>query len=116
MNNIKNKAERRVARHQRIRAQVQGTALKPRVAVYKSNTAVYVQLINDDTAMTLAAADTRTAKGSTLTEKATAIGAMIAEVAKKAGIETAVFDRGGFKYQGVVAAVADGARAAGLKM
>lgn len=103
-------------RHARIRARVIGTAVKPRLAVFRSNRYIYAQLINDETNMTMAAADSRTAAGATLTERATVVGTAIAEAAKKAKIETAVFDRGGFKYQGVVAAVADGARAAGLKL
>ncbi len=103
-------------RHNRIRARVSGTATKPRLAVFRSNRFLYAQLINDETGATLAAADSRTAKGANPTERATAVGKAIAELAKKAGIETAVFDRGGFKYQGAVAAVADGAREAGLTL
>ena len=106
----------RMRRHNRIRAKVSGTADKPRLAVYKSNTGVYAQLIDDEAGKTIAAADTRKANGANLTEKATVVGTSIGEAAKKAGVEVAVFDRGGFKYQGVIAAVADGARGAGLKV
>lgn len=109
------KQQSRTRRHARIRARVVGTATCPRLAVYRSNQAVYAQLINDETGTTIAAADTRKAKGETRRERATAVGTTIAELAKKAGVESVVFDRGGFKYQGSVAALADGARAAGLQ-
>lgn len=106
----------RERRHTRIRARVSGTATKPRLAIFRSNRYVYAQLINDELGTTIAAADSRTMKGANMTERATAVGATIAAAATKANITTAVFNRGGFKYQGVVAAVADGARAAGLKV
>ena len=76
---------------------------------------MYAQLINDETGTTLASADSRKVSGGNMTEKATLVGKSIAETAKKAGIEKAVFDRGGFKYQGVVASLADGAREGGLQ-
>ncbi len=101
-------------RHNRIRARVSGTAEKPRLSVFRSNRFVYAQLIDDATGKTLAAADSRKVSGANPTERAKVVGKTIAELAKKAGIERAVFDRGGFKYQGVIAAVADGAREAGL--
>jgi len=110
------KTAKRTARHNRIRAKVSGTAEKPRLAIFRSNTAIYAQLIDDAAGKTIAAADSRKASGKTLSEKATAVGTTIAEAAKKANIETVVFDRGGFTYQGAVAAVADGAREAGLKL
>lgn len=104
----------RARRHARIRARVSGTATKPRLAVFRSNRYVYAQLINDETGTTVAAVDSRKVSGATNTERAVAVGKAIAEAAKKAGVETVVFDRGGFKYAGVVAAVADGAREAGI--
>lgn len=110
------KTAKRISRHKRIRAKVSGTAAKPRLAVFKSNVAIYAQLIDDVAGKTIAAADSRKAKGANVTEKATAVGAEIAAAAKKAGIEAVVFDRGGFQYQGSVAALADGARDAGLKL
>lgn len=110
------KQQTRARRHARIRARVIGTATKPRLAVYKSNQTMYAQLINDETNTTIAAADSRKAAGATKLEKATAVGATIAAAAKKAGIEVAVFDRGGFRYMGAIAAVADGARDGGLKV
>jgi large subunit ribosomal protein L18 len=82
--------------------------------VFRSNRYVYAQLINDDTQTTIAASDSRKVSGATTTVRAGEVGRVIAEVAKKQGIEAAVFDRGGFQYQGVVAAVAEGARNGGL--
>ena len=108
------KTAKRAARHKRIRARVIGTAAKPRLAVFKSNQALYAQLINDETATTMAAVDTRKATGTPV-ERAAAMGSEMATKAKAAGVETIVFDRGGFKYQGAVAAFADAAREAGLK-
>ena len=109
------KKARRTSRHNRIRARVTGTSDKPRLAVFKSNTGLYAQLIDDTVGNTLAAADTRQEKGKNLLERATALGGKIAKLAKDKGVETVVFDRGGFRYQGAVAALADAAREAGLK-
>lgn len=109
------KKARRTSRHNRIRARVIGTAEKPRLAVFKSNIALYAQLIDDTAGSTLAAADTRKQKGANLIERATALGAEMAKEAKGKGIEEIVFDRGGFRYQGAVAALATGAREGGLK-
>lgn len=75
---------------------------------------MYAQLINDETGSTLAAADSRNADGSSMTERAAWVGKTIAEKAKAAGVSVAVFDRGGFRYQGNVAALADAARENGL--
>jgi len=108
------KKTKRVARHNRIRAKVSGTATRPRLAIFKSNVAIYAQLIDDSTAKTVAAVDTRAFKG-TLTERAGLVGTAIAEAAKKLSIESVVFDRGGFRYQGAIALLADSARTAGLK-
>lgn len=104
----------RARRRKRIRARVQGTAQKPRLAVFRSNRFVYAQLIDDTTAQTLVAADSRNAKGDSNQEKAHAIGADIAKAAAAKGITEAVFDRGGFAYQGIIKAVAEGAREGGL--
>ncbi|MEZ4200242.1 MAG: 50S ribosomal protein L18 [Candidatus Paceibacterota bacterium] len=114
MNKTQAKTQKRVSRHKRIRAKAIGTAVKPRLAVFKSNTAVYAQLIDDSTHTTLAAADTRKLKGDSLTARASELGSVIAKKAKDAGIEAVVFDRGGFKYQGSIAALADSARSGGL--
>lgn len=107
------KLSKRTGRRARIRAKIMGTQARPRLAVFKSNRFVYAQLINDEKGVTLAAVDSRTATGTPL-ERAKVIGALIAKKAKSAGVTSVVFDRGGFAYQGIVAAVADSARAEGL--
>lgn len=109
------KQQTRARRHARIRARVTGTATKPRLAVYKSNQAMYAQLIDDEKAHTIASADTRKMTTGKI-ESAKMVGSAIAEAAKKAGIDQVVFDRGGFRYIGAVAAVAEGAREGGLKV
>lgn len=114
MNKTQTKRSQRATRHARIRARVSGTAERPRLAVFRSNRFVYAQLINDETGTTVASADSRAATGANMTERATAVGAEIAEKAKKAGIAAVVFDRGGYRYQGIVAALADAARNGGL--
>jgi large subunit ribosomal protein L18 len=108
------KIARRVARHNRIRSRVTGTATKPRLAIFRSNRFMYAQLIDDESQKTLAAADTRDQKGTPL-EKSAGVGKEIAKLAKTAGIEKIVFDRGGFRYQGAVKSLADAAREAGLE-
>ena len=108
------KITQRASRHHRIRARVTGTSARPRLAVFKSNTAIYAQLIDDTTGKTLAAADSRKHSGPLLA-RAEAVGKEIAEKGTKAKITSAVFDRGGFRYQGAVAVLADSARAGGLK-
>lgn len=115
MNKTNSKMTKRTARHKRIRARVKGTADKPRLAVFKSNQGLYVQLIDDTAGKTLAASDSRKAEGKKQSERAVSVGKEIAEKAKKAGVETVVFDRGGFRYQGAIAALADAAREGGLK-
>jgi large subunit ribosomal protein L18 len=110
------KPQRRVKRRRRVRAKIHGTAERPRISVFRSNRGIFAQLIDDDSGHTLAAvnwteADLRTLTGSDQASKA---GALLGERAKAAGIETAVFDRGGYQYHGRVKAFADGAREAGL--
>lgn len=114
MNKSQEKINRRTSRHNRIRSRVTGTALKPRLAVFRSNRTIYAQLIDDAAGKTLAASDSRNLKGDTPQERAKAVGSDIAAKAIKAGVEKVVFDRGGFRYQGSVAALADAAREAGL--
>lgn len=114
MINTSQKAQSRTRRHARVRARVFGTAARPRLAVFRSNRYVYAQLIDDEAQKTIAASDSRKATGTTMVERAAAVGRMLAEAAQKKGISKVVFDRGGFQYQGVVAALADGARGAGL--
>ena len=115
MNKTQQKTAKRAARHNRIRAKVTGTATRPRLAVFRSNKFLYAQLIDDEAATTIASCDTRKASGKTTSEKALAIASDMAEKAKKAGVKSVVFDRGGFPYQGTIAVFADAARAAGLK-
>jgi len=115
MNKSQKKLANRTRRHARIRARVIGSAERPRLAVFRSNRYIYAQLINDAEAKTIASADSRQQKGNNPSEKAIAVGKSIAETAKKAGIEKVVFDRGGFQYQGAIAALADGAREGGLQ-
>jgi large subunit ribosomal protein L18 len=86
------------------------------MAVYRSNRHIYVQLIDDVAAVTVAAASDAEVKGATPIERAKAVGELIAGRAKEAGIDTAVFDRGGRRYHGRVAAVAEGAREGGLQI
>ena len=109
----------RERRHRRIRGKIHGTAERPRVAVFRSNKGISAQLVDDDAARTLAAASwlnlKKTFKGKK-TEQAAEVGKLLAANAKKAGIETVVFDRGGYLYHGRVKALADGARVGGLRL
>ncbi len=114
MNKVDEKIVKRNRRHGRIRARVEGTAERPRLAVYRSNRFVYAQLIDDDKGVTIASADSRSAKGSTAREKARAVGTSIAKAAAKRKITSVVFDRGGFLYTGGIKELADGARESGL--
>jgi large subunit ribosomal protein L18 len=102
----------------RIRAKIAGTAQKPRLSVFRSNADIYVQLIDDDNAVTLAAASSRdkdiAAQSGTKSEKSKLVGQAIARKAKDLGIETVVFDRGGNLYHGRVKQLAEGAREGGL--
>lgn len=109
----KNKEEQRLHRHKRIRAKVQGTAKRPRLVVYRSNRFISAQLIDDTARHTLAAAHGREFKG-TASIRAAAVGKEVALRAKEVGINTVVFDRGGYRYSGQVKTLADAARAGGL--
>lgn len=109
------KKEMRVHRHKRLRSKISGTAARPRLAVFRSNKFVYAQLIDDEAGKTLAAADSRNEKAGTPVEKAKVVGTTIAKKAADAKITEVVFDRGGFQYAGIVAALADAAREGGLK-
>ena len=101
--------------HLRIRKRIKGTAERPRLAVYRSNKDIYCQLIDDLNGATLATASSKEVKDGNKSEKATNVGKQIAEIAKKAKIESVVFDRGGYLYHGRVKALAEGARENGLK-
>ncbi|MFH0830867.1 MAG: 50S ribosomal protein L18 [Parcubacteria group bacterium] len=107
---------RRQARVRRIKARVRGTLVRPRLVASRTNTGMYVQLINDETGKTLISLWDRKLKGKNKTERAKLAGSKVAELALKKGIKAAVFDRAGRAYHGRVAAVAQGARAAGLKL
>ena len=107
---------RRLRRRRRVRAKVRGSAERPRVSVFRSNRGIFAQLIDDVGGRTLASvswteADLRSLKPLEQAKKA---GELLAERAKAAGVETAVFDRGGYQYHGRVRALADAAREAGL--
>ncbi len=101
-----------------IRKKINGTADRPRLSVFRSNKDIYAQLIDDTTGKTIAAASSRDkgfdAKG-TKVEQAMEVGKKIGELGKSAGVESIVFDRGGYLYHGRVKALADGARESGLK-
>ena len=111
----------RQRRHARVRKHVSGTAETPRLNVYRSLNHIYVQVIDDVKGVTIASASTmekaikEQVAGKTKTEAAKVVGSVAGERAKAKGIETVVFDRGGYLYTGRVAKVADGARDAGLK-
>jgi len=106
----------RQRRHQRVRGKVRGTAERPRLAVYRSLTHTYAQVIDDSSGRTLAAASTLELKtGKNDLTAAEAVGKAIAGKATKAGVARVVFDRGGYIYHGRVKALADAARAAGLE-
>ncbi|MDP9453373.1 MAG: 50S ribosomal protein L18 [Actinomycetota bacterium] len=111
----------RVRRHRRVRKKVRGTPERPRLAVFRSNRHMVVQVVDDLSGRTLAAASTleadlRSAASTGNTEAAAAVGRRVAERARAAGVTRVVFDRGGFLYHGRVAAVAEAARAGGLEL
>ena len=116
----KSKADARARRHSRLRKKINGDAARPRLVVTRSARHVFVQIVDDTKGHTLASASTmedalRKDKGDK-TAKSKAVGLLLAERAKKAGISEVVFDRGGNKYAGRVAAIADGAREGGLTL
>jgi len=106
----------RIRRHGRVRKKVAGTAERPRLAVYRSNRHIYAQLIDDRAARTLAAASDLDQADGAKSSRAERVGKALAERAKAAGIDRAVFDRGGRLYHGRVKALADGAREGGLQI
>jgi large subunit ribosomal protein L18 len=113
----------RERRHRRVRAKVAGTPQRPRLNVFRSSVHIYAQVIDDERGHTLVAAGSHEAdlkarnasEHMTKTEKATAVGQLVAERAKAAGISQVVFDRGGFLYHGRIKALADAAREGGLE-
>ncbi len=104
--NKTNKQQKRARRQKRIRAKVSGTELKPRLSIFKSNTAIYAQVIDDMAGKTIASASGK---------DPVKVGEAVAKLALSAGVKTVVFDRGGYIYTGKVSALANSAREAGLK-
>ena len=118
MTQVASRGAARRKRHDRIRLRLEGTESRPRLAVFRSNTHIYAQIIDDASGRTLAAASTleKELRGSssTKTEEAAVVGRLVAERAKTAGVERVVFDRAGFRYHGRIKSLADAARDAGL--
>jgi len=111
------KPQRRLRRRRRVRARIRGSAERPRLSVYRSNRGVFAQLIDDDAGRTVASVswtETELRKLNSM-EQAKRVGQLLAERGKAAGVETCVFDRGGYRFHGRVAAIAEGAREGGLK-
>jgi large subunit ribosomal protein L18 len=113
---VTTKRQQRLRRRRRVRARVSGTAERPRLSVFRSNRGVFAQLIDDRTGRTLAAVNwiEPELRKLTASEQAKKAGELLAERAKAAGVETCVFDRGGYQYHGRVKALAEGAREGGL--
>ncbi|SDK28346.1 50S ribosomal protein L18 [Cryobacterium sp. Sr8] len=116
----KSKSAARGRRHARLRKKIEGTAVRPRLVVTRSARHVFVQVVDDSKGFTLASASTLEADMRTFdgdkTAKARKVGELVAERAKAAGVDAVVFDRGGSKYAGRVAAIAEGAREGGLNL
>jgi large subunit ribosomal protein L18 len=111
------KPQKRLRRRRRVRARIRGSAERPRLSVYRSNRGVFAQLIDDDAGRTIAGVswtEDELRKLSSM-EQAKRVGQLLAERGKAAGVETCVFDRGGYRFHGRVAAIAEGAREGGLK-
>jgi large subunit ribosomal protein L18 len=119
MTQVASRGAARRKRHDRIRLRLEGTESRPRLAVFRSNTHIYAQIIDDASGRTLAAASTLEkelrSSSSTKTEVAAVVGRLVAERAKSAGVERVVFDRAGFRYHGRIKSLADAAREAGLE-
>ena len=114
---VLDKREQKNRRRARIRRRLVGTAERPRLSVYRSNVHIYAQLVDDEAGRTLAAADSReVGEAENRKEAAQKVGELIARRAQDADIEAVVFDRGGNKYHGRIAALAEGAREGGLKL
>jgi large subunit ribosomal protein L18 len=111
------KRQQRLRRRRRVRARIVGSAERPRLSVYRSNRGVFAQLVDDGAGRTLAAVNWTEPELRKLSasEQAKRAGELLAERAKSAGVETCVFDRGGYQFHGRVKALAEGAREGGLK-
>jgi large subunit ribosomal protein L18 len=109
--------QRRLKRRRRVRAKVHGTAARPRISVFRSNRGISAQLIDDDAGRTVAAVNWTEEELRSLDrmDQARRVGSLLAERATAAGVDAAVFDRGGYQYHGRVKALADGAREGGLR-
>lgn len=114
MDKLQQKQLTRTRRQNRVRSKIRGTADRPRLSVFRSNRALFAQIINDETGTTLAALSTSKVKAKTPRERAALVGTEIAKMAKEKGITKIVFDRGPYGYLGQIKAVADAAREAGL--
>jgi large subunit ribosomal protein L18 len=114
---VQTSQQRRLRRRRRVRSRITGTAERPRLSVFRSNKGVFAQLIDDRKGHTVAAVNwiEPELKSLTATDQAKRAGELLAERAKAAGVETCVFDRGGYQYHGRVKALAEGAREGGLK-
>jgi large subunit ribosomal protein L18 len=114
---VMTKPQQRLRRRRRVRARIRGSAERPRLSVYRSNRGVFAQLIDDDAGRTLASVSWTEDELRKLgrMEQAKRVGQLLAERGKAAGAETCVFDRGGYRFHGRVAAIAEGAREGGLK-
>ncbi len=112
---LNKKVEKRIRRHKRVRAKINGTANRPRIAVFKSNTSLYVQVIDDSINKTIIGIKSKQKNGSRM-QQAEKVGKEIAEAMKKSKLNEAVFDRGGFNYTGVIKKLADTIRDNGIKV
>jgi len=114
---VTTKPQQRLRRRRRVRAKVRGSAERPRLSVFRSNRGVFAQLIDDNGGRTVAAVNWTEDGLRKLSpmDQATRVGELLAERAKAAGVETCVFDRGGYRFHGRVRAIAEGARSGGLK-
>jgi large subunit ribosomal protein L18 len=122
MDKAQKKLQRRKRAHQRVRGTIQGSSERPRLAVFKSSRYIYAQVIDDQKGETLVQANSREAEaqgkfegGGTTRSAARCVGEIVGERAKSKGIESVVFDRGGYQYHGRVKEIAEGARSKGLK-
>jgi large subunit ribosomal protein L18 len=115
---VKTKPAQRLRRRRRVRAKVSGTAARPRLSVFRSNRGISAQLVDDESGRTVAAVawTEEPLKGLGRMEQAAQVGKVLAQRAGEAGVERAVFDRGGYRYHGRVKALADGAREGGLAL
>jgi large subunit ribosomal protein L18 len=113
---VMTKPAQRLKRRRRVRAKIRGSATRPRISVFRSNRGIFAQLIDDDTGRTIASVNwiEDDLRGLKRMEQATRAGTLLADRAKAAGVDTAVFDRGGYQYHGRIKALADGAREGGL--